>query len=66
MGGLETEWAAGREQQQQVWEEHLRKVAVAFGDLVDEGQVHLLDISHKLTEAFRRRLAVKTRKRNRR
>ena len=48
---------AGREQQQQVWGEHQRKVAVAFGDLADEDQLRLLDISHQLTEAFRRRLA---------
>jgi len=48
---------AGREQQRQVWEEHQGKVTVAFGDLSDEDQVRLLDISHKLTLAFRRRLA---------
>ena len=48
---------AGREQQQQVWGEHQRKVAVAFGDLADADQVRLLDISHQLTGAFRRRLA---------
>src|SRR6476469_9618280 len=48
---------AGRAQQRQVWEEHQGRVAVAFGDLSDEDQVRLLDISHKLTAAFRRRLA---------
>ena len=48
---------AGRAQQRQVWEEHQSRVAVAFGDLSDEDQVRLLDISHQLTAAFRRRLA---------
>jgi hypothetical protein len=37
--------------------EHQGRVAVAFGDLSDEDQVRLLDISHKLTAALRRRLA---------
>jgi DNA-binding MarR family transcriptional regulator len=48
---------AGRAQQRLVWEEHQGKVAVAFGDLSDQDQKRLLDISHKLTAAFRRRLA---------
>jgi DNA-binding MarR family transcriptional regulator len=48
---------AGWEQQRQAWEEHQGKVAVAFGDLSDEDQAHLLDISHKLTAVLRRRLA---------
>jgi DNA-binding MarR family transcriptional regulator len=48
---------AGLAQQRLVWQEHQRMVAVAFGDLSDEDQVRLLDISPKLTEAFRRRLA---------
>ena len=29
----------------------------AFGDLSDDDQTRLLDISHKLTDAFRKRLA---------
>jgi DNA-binding MarR family transcriptional regulator len=48
---------AGLAQQRLVWQQHQGMVAVAFGDLADEDQVRLLDISHKLTEAFRRRLA---------
>src|SRR5271170_6699876 len=44
---------AGLGQQRLVWEEHQSKVAVVFGDLSDEDQVRLLDISHKLTVAFR-------------
>jgi DNA-binding MarR family transcriptional regulator len=49
--------AAGRAQQHQVWEDHQDKVAVAFGDLADQDQIRLLDISHQLTGAFRRHLA---------
>lgn len=48
---------AGRAQQREVWEEHQKCVAAAFGDLSDEDQVRLLDISPKLTDAFRRRQA---------
>jgi DNA-binding MarR family transcriptional regulator len=48
---------AGRAQQRLVWEEHQGNVAVAFGDLSDEDQERLLDISRQLTAAFRRRLA---------
>ena len=47
----------GLAQQREVWEGHQARVAVAFGDLADDDQVRLLDISHKLTAAFRRRLA---------
>jgi DNA-binding MarR family transcriptional regulator len=50
---------AGRAQQRSVWEEHQGKVAVAFGDLSDQDQKRLLDISHRLTAAFRRRLAAR-------
>jgi hypothetical protein len=32
-------------------------VAEAFGDLSDDDQIRLLDISHKLADAFRERLA---------
>jgi hypothetical protein len=35
----------------------VRLVAVACGDLSDEDQKRLLDISHQLTDAFRLRLA---------
>jgi len=48
---------AGRAQQREVWEEHQFRVAAAFGDLSDEDQIRLLDISPKLTDAFRRRQA---------
>jgi DNA-binding MarR family transcriptional regulator len=48
---------AGLAQQRLVWQQHQDMVAVAFGDLADEDQVRLLGISHKLTAAFRRRLA---------
>jgi DNA-binding MarR family transcriptional regulator len=48
---------AGLEQQRLVWQQHQGKVAVAFGDLSDDDQKRLLDISHKLTKAFRTRLA---------
>jgi DNA-binding MarR family transcriptional regulator len=48
---------AGLAQQRLVWQQHQDMVAVAFGDLSDEDQVRLLGISHKLTDAFRRRLA---------
>jgi DNA-binding MarR family transcriptional regulator len=48
---------AGLAQQREVWEGHQARVAVAFGDLPDDDQVRLLDISHKLTTAFRRHLA---------
>jgi DNA-binding MarR family transcriptional regulator len=48
---------AGLKRQRLVWQEHQDKVAVAFGDLSDEEQKNLLDISHKLTGAFRARLA---------
>lgn len=48
---------AGLEQQRLVWQQHQGKVAVAFGDLSDDDQERLLDISHQLTKAFRTRLA---------
>jgi DNA-binding MarR family transcriptional regulator len=48
---------AGLAQQRLVWQQQQDQVAVAFADLSDEDQVRLLDISHKLTDAFRRRLA---------
>ena len=48
---------AGRAKHREVWKEHQQKVAVAFGDLSDEDQKRLLDISHQLTDAFRRHLA---------
>jgi DNA-binding MarR family transcriptional regulator len=48
---------AGLAQQHLVWQQHQGQVAVAFGDLSDADQVRLLGISHKLTDAFRRRLA---------
>jgi DNA-binding MarR family transcriptional regulator len=51
---------AGRDQQRLVWKQHQGEVAVAFGDLPDEDQARLLEISHALTEAFRRRLAERT------
>jgi hypothetical protein len=38
-------------------EEHQNNVVEAFGDLSDDDQVRLLDISHKSTDAFRERLA---------
>src|ERR1700757_4352409 len=47
---------AGRAQQRRVWEGHQARVAVAFGDLPDDDQVRLLDISRKLTTVFCRRL----------
>ena len=47
---------AGRAQQRKVWEGHQARVAIAFGDLPDDDQVRLLDISRKLTTAFRRHL----------
>jgi DNA-binding MarR family transcriptional regulator len=48
---------AGADQQRLVWHEHQEKVAVAFGDLSADDQKRLLDISHKLTDAFRQRRA---------
>ena len=48
---------AGQAQLRQVWTEHQDEVAIAFSDLSDEDQARLLDISHQLTAAFRRRLA---------
>ena len=48
---------AGLAQQRDLWEEHQSCVAAAFGDLSDEDQVRLLDISAKITDAFRRRQA---------
>ncbi|WP_370150920.1 MarR family winged helix-turn-helix transcriptional regulator [Streptacidiphilus sp. EB129] len=39
------------------WKQHQDKAAVAFGDLSTEDQERLLDISLKLTKAFRSRLA---------
>jgi DNA-binding MarR family transcriptional regulator len=48
---------AGREQQHHVWKDHQAKVAVAFGDLSDQDQLNLLDISLRLTAAFVRHLA---------
>jgi len=47
---------AGRAQHHRVWEGHQARVAIAFGDLSDSDQVRLLDISRKLTTAFRRHL----------
>jgi DNA-binding MarR family transcriptional regulator len=47
---------AGRAQQRRAWEGHQAGVALAFGDLSDGEQVRLLDISRKLTTAFRRHL----------
>lgn len=47
----------GRAQQRLVWQQHQDNVAEAFGDLSDDDQTRLLDISHKLTDAFRKRLA---------
>ena len=49
--------AAGGAQQHQVWKDHQDKVAVAFGDLSDQDQIRLLDITRQLTAAFRRHLA---------
>jgi DNA-binding MarR family transcriptional regulator len=48
---------AGLKRQRLVWQEQQHRVAVAFGDLSDEDQKRLLEISHKLTAAFRSRLA---------
>lgn len=48
---------AGLERQGLVWQEQQHRVAVAFGDLSVEEQKQLLGISHKLTSAFRTRLA---------
>ncbi|MFD6199209.1 MarR family winged helix-turn-helix transcriptional regulator [Mycobacteriaceae bacterium NPDC060252] len=47
----------GLAHQRQVWQEHQRTISVAFDGLSDDEQVQLLAISHKLTDAFRRRLA---------
>ena len=48
---------AGLAHQRQVWQQHQRTISVAFDELSDEDQVQLLDISHTLTDAFRRHLA---------
>jgi DNA-binding MarR family transcriptional regulator len=48
---------AGLERQRLVWQEQQHRVAVAFGDLSVEDQKRLLEISRKLTAAFRTRLA---------
>jgi DNA-binding MarR family transcriptional regulator len=47
---------AGLALQRKVWEGHQARVAVAFGDLSDDDQVRLLDISRKVTTAFRQHL----------
>lgn len=48
---------AGLGQQRLVWQQHQGKVAVAFSDLSDDDQERLLNISHQLTNAFRKRRA---------
>lgn len=50
---------AGLEQQREGWQQHQDKVAVAFGDLSAEDQERLLEISRKLTQVFRTRLAAR-------
>jgi DNA-binding MarR family transcriptional regulator len=51
---------AGVRHQRQSWSQVNQQVGAAFGDLSVEEQVHLLDISRKLTQIFRGRLVART------
>jgi DNA-binding MarR family transcriptional regulator len=51
---------AGRTHQQQGWRQVNAEVGAAFGDLSPQDQKQLLEISRKLTQIFRDRLAART------